>query len=289
MWSNAWVESRRRFLEPLCVLCFLCVLCAAPASAQITVGAEARRDRFTYHVDNPSSIDTPFPVPHFFEQKYVADNLWLMGSARYVAGIRWETAAGVTPQLTSTPDDYDTFFDPDGTVFVSGTTGGISIRSLQVSQRGEVARRGAVALVSGYRLRLDRSDFHLGHKTVTRNGVVIEASDVTTRETTSSQLHELLFGLTTAFDLDNRWRFSLDAEVSPVALGRLLVQLPDKYPGQDLVFLATVGAAGSYATLTRRFDNWALAFSLDGGGTWSYRSTAALSRGVLALRVAVTR
>jgi hypothetical protein len=283
------VKPGRRALETLCVLCLLCVLCAASANAQVAVGIEARRDRFTYRFDNPSSIDTPFLVPHFFEQKYVADNVWLMASASYVAGIRWETAAGVTPQRESTGDDYDTFFNPGGTVLVSGTTGGISIRSWQVSQRGEVARRGAAALLSGYRLRLDRSDFHLGHKTVTRNGVVIEASDVTTRETTSSQLHELLFGLTAAFDLDNRWRFSVDAEVSPVALGRLLVQLPDKYPGQDLVFLATVGTASSYATLTRRFDNWALTFSLEGGATWSYRSTAALSRRVLGLRVAVTR
>jgi hypothetical protein len=283
------VKPGRRVLEWLCALGFLCVLCAAPVGAQVTAGVETRRDRFTYHFDNPSSIDTPFLVPHFFEQKYVADNVWLMGRVSYIAGIRWETAAAVTPQRTSTADDYDTFFDPDGTVLVSGTTGGISIRSWQVSQRGEVARRGAAALVSGYRLRLDRSNFHLGHKTVTRNGVVLEASDVTTRETTSSQLHELLFGLTAAFDLDHRSRFSLDTEVSPVALGRLLVQLPDKYPGQDLVFLATVGTASSSATLTRRFDNWALALSLDGGATWSYRSTAALSRGVLGLRVAVTR
>ena len=276
-------------MKSLCVLCFLCVLCAATASAQVAVGVEARRDRFTYRFDNPSSFDTPFLVPHFFEQRYVADNVWLMGSASYAAGIRWETSAGITPQRTAIADDYDTFFNPDGTVFVSGTTGGASIRSFQVSQRGEVARRGAAALVSGYRLRLDRADFHLGHKTVTRNGVVIEAIDVTTRETTSSQLHEFLFGFTTAFDLGHRWSLLVDTEVSPVALGRLLVRLPDKYPGQDLVFLATVGVAGAQATLSRRLGEWGLAFSLDGGGTWSYRSTAALSRRVLGLRLAITR
>jgi hypothetical protein len=283
-WSNVWVKL-------LCVLGFLCVLCAATANAQVavTIGVEARHDRFTYHFDNPSSFDTPFLVPHFFDQRYEANNVWLMGSASYVAGIRWETAAGITPQRTSTGDDYDTFLNPDGTVFVSGTTGGISIRSLQVTQRGEVARRGAAALVSGYRLRFDRSEFHLGHKTVTRNGVLIEAIDVTTRETTSSQLHEFLFGLTAALDLGNRWGVAFEAEVSPVALGRLLVRLPDKYPGRDLVFLATVGTLSSHATLSRRFDNWALAVSLDSGETWSYRSTAALSRRVLGLRVAMTR
>jgi len=248
-----------------------------------------RRDRFTYHFDNPSSIDTSFLVPHFFEQRYVADNVWLMGSVRYVAGIRWQTSGGITPQRTSTGDDYDTFVDPDGTVFVSGTTGGISIRSLEVGQRGEIARRGAAAFVTGYRLRLDRSEFHLGHKTVTRNGVLIEASDVTTRESTSSQLHEFLFGLTTAVDLGHRWSLSVDAEVAPIALGRLMVQLPDKYPGRDLIYLASVGTLGAGATLARHFDAWALAVSVDGGGTWSYRSTAALSRPVVGLRVAVTR
>ena len=271
------------------VLCVLCVLCVEPAGAQILVGVEARRDRFTYHFDNPSSFDTPFLVPHFFEQRYVADNVWLTGSASYVAGIRWVTLAAVTPQRTSTADDYDTFFNPDGTVFVSGTTGGISIRSMRISQRGEVARRGAAALVSGYRLRLDGSEFHLGHKTVTRNGMLIEASDVTTRETTSSQLHEFLFGVTAAFDLGNHWGASVDTEVSPVALGRLLVQLPDKYPGRNLVFRATVGTVSSQATLARHFGDWALAFSLDGGRTWSYRSTATLSRRDLGLRLAITR
>ena len=35
----------------------------------------ARRDRFTYHFANPSAIDTPGLVPHFFEQRYVADNV----------------------------------------------------------------------------------------------------------------------------------------------------------------------------------------------------------------------
>src|SRR5438128_2972697 len=112
----------------LCVLCVLCVLRGeAAAQTEIVVGVEARRDRFTYHFDNASSVDTPFLVPHFFEQRYVADNVWLAATARYVAGIRWETTAGVTPPRTSTADDYDTFFDPDGSVVRVGTTGGMSI------------------------------------------------------------------------------------------------------------------------------------------------------------------
>jgi len=61
-------------------------------------------------------------VPHFFEQRYVADNVWAFATARYRARVRWETSFGLTRRARATADDYDTFFDPDGTVWVSGTT-----------------------------------------------------------------------------------------------------------------------------------------------------------------------
>jgi hypothetical protein len=275
----------------LCVLCFLGVLCVigVDATAQVSIGVEAQRDRFTYHFDNPSSVDTPFPVPHFFEQRYVADNVWLVGAARYLAGVRWETSGGITPLRTSTGDDYDTFFDPDGTVIVSGTTGGISIRSLRLSQRAELGRLGPVRLVAGYRLRIDRSDFQLGHKTVTRNGALVGATDVTTRETTSSQMHEALVGGVLARELADGWTLSLDGEAAPTAVGRLLVQLPDKYPGQDLVFLATVAAVSGRGTLARRVDRWTIEISVDAGHTWSFKSDAALTRDLLGAGVRVGR
>jgi hypothetical protein len=256
----------------------------------VLVGAEIQRDRFVYHFDNPSSADTPFLVPHFFEQTYVADNVWLIARVRYpVAGLHWETFGGVTPTRTSAADDYDTFFNPDGSVIVSGTTGGVSIGSWRIGQRAEIARRGPAALFTGYRLRFDRSDFHLGHKTVTRNGVLVEASDVTTRETTTSQLHEVLTGFTVALALGSRWGVSLDTEIAPIAVGRLLVQLPDKYPGEDLVFLAKIGTSTTHITVGRRTDRWGLALVLDAGRTWSYRSSARLSRHFAGLGVVVTR
>lgn len=270
--------------------CFI-LLGAATATAQsVSAGVEVQRDRFTYHFDNPSSADTPFLVPHFFEQRYVADNLWVSATARYSAArIRWETSAGLTPRRTSTGDDYDTFFDPDGTVIVSGTTGGISIRSLRFSQRAELARLGPVTLVAGYRLRIDRSDFQLGHKTVTRNGVLVTAVDVTTRETTSSQVHEVQVGGVLARDLGSGWTLSMEGEAAPTTVGRLRVQLEDKYPGQDLVFLAKVAAASARATLTRRIEGWTIDVSADAGRTWSYRSTAQLSRDLLGARVSAGR
>ena len=229
-------------------------------------------------------------MPHFFEQTYNADNVWLIGRVRYpAAGRRWETFGGITPSRDSTGDDYDTFFNPDGMTIVSGTTGGISIESWRIGQRAEVARRGSAALFTGYRLRVDRSDFHLGHKTVTRNGILVEATDVTTREMTSSQLHEILTGFTVALPLGRTWGLAIDTEIAPIALGRLLVQLPDKYPGQDLVFLAKVGTSTSHFTLARRTETWGLAFVIDTGRTWSYGSTATLSRRFAALGIVLTR
>jgi hypothetical protein len=269
---------------------------AAPARAQsppetpetgVQVGIETRRDRFSYHFDSPSSFDTAGLVPHFFEQHYVADNLWIVVSAHYTAGIKWETRFGATPQRTRTGDDYDTFFQPDGSVIVSGTTGGVSIRSLLVSQRGELATFGPVALIAGYQLRIDRSDFQLGHKTVTRNGVVLEAFDVTTPEATSSWMHEVQVGARVSGDVGLGWRVTLDGAIAPTMLGRLLIQLPEKYPGQDLIFRANGAAGNVRVALMRPRDRWPIEVAVDAGHTWRYSSTAWVARDLLGLRVTI--
>lgn len=254
------------------VVILLCVLCSASASAQVTVGAEYDRDRYTYHFDNPSSFDTAALVPHFFEQTYNADNLWLVASARYVAAIPFETSGGITPTRESTADDYDTFFDPDGTVFVSGTTGPISVHSWRIGQLAEVGRIGHVAITASYRLRADKSDFHVGHKTVVRNGVTIAAFDVSSPEFTSSIVHNIAGGVRVG---------GFSAELAPIMLGRLIVQLPDTYPGQDLEFLAKGGSASASFALTRA----RMSFGVDAHHTWSYSSTASLSRNGIAVRM----
>jgi len=129
---------------------------SADASPQLLFGIELRRDRFGYHFTNPSSFDTSALVPHFFEQRYVADNLWADVRLRYFAHVRWETFVGVTPGARRrSADDHDTFFDPDGSVVVSGTTGGVLIRSFEVSQRAEISRAGPLRLFASYRFRLD--------------------------------------------------------------------------------------------------------------------------------------
>jgi len=262
----------------------------SPLRAQtFSASVESRRDRFTYHFDNPSSFDTPQPVPHFFEQKYVADNVWLVGRAAYTAAARWFTTAGVTASRSTTADDYDTFFNPDGSVIVAGTTGGIDMRSFMIGQRAEVARRGGLAVVAGYRLRIDRATFQLGHRTVARNGMLVEASDVTTREATSSQLHEPLAGVTLALDPHRRWALTIESEMAPIAVARLLVQLPDKYPGRDLVFIAKAGTVSARAMLSRPAGRVRLGATIDAGRTWSYRSNARFSNQTVAIGLTIAQ
>ena len=261
---------------------------SADASPQLLFGMELRRDRISYHFTNPSSFDTSALVPHFFEQRYIADNLWAEVTLHYLAHVRWETFVGVTPSVRRTADDYDTFFEPDGSVVVSGTTGGVLIGSFELSQRAELGRAGPIRLFARYRFRLDCSDFELGHKTVSRNGRLVEAMDVTTREMTSSQTHEILFAAAASRDLGSEWQVSIGGELAPTTLGRLLVRLPDKYPGQDLAFIAKVLAGSARLAVTRR-GRWPIELSVEGGHTWHYRSSDWMSRDSIGARFAVGR
>ena len=71
------------------------------------------------------------------------------------------------------------------------------------------------------------------------------------------------------------------------ALGSLTLALPDKYPGQDLIF-KTNGAAGSVrVALTRPRDGWPLEVALDAGHIWRYSSANWVARDQLGLRVTV--
>jgi hypothetical protein len=267
---------------------------AAPAPAQtpdapaVVAGVERRRDRVAFHFDNPSSIDTPRPVPHFFEQRYVADNTWALVTARYqVRGVAWTTTAGATLHRTANADDYDTFFDPDGTVWVAGTSGPASMHAWRVEQRG-VFGRGAMRLVTGYRLSADRAVYGVGHKTTTRNGVLTASEDVTTRESADALVQEAILGVEAARQLGG-WELRLAGEAVPIVSSRLTVRLPDKYPGQDLVFTAIGPGARARATLARRATRWPVELTVEAGRMWSYRSARRMERTGTAVAIAAGR
>jgi len=246
--------------------------------AVVLVSAEARSESLRYRFDNPSLFDTPALVPHFFEQTYEAGNLWVIATARYTAGVRMETRVGATPQRVGRADDYDTFYDPGNVVIVSGTTGDATRRGFLFSQTADIGRAGPVQLSVGYRLRWDTFDFHVGHKTVTRNGVLIFAGDVTSPEMTDSKVHEVITGFRAAPRISGTWRLDVSGELSPLTLGRLSVQLPEKYPGEDLVFFARAFAASARVALARDRTRWPIEIAWQAGRTWSYRSEAQLDR-----------
>jgi hypothetical protein len=260
-----------------------------PAPASLLIGVEARRDTIRYRFENPSSIDTPFLVPHFFEQTYDASNLWLVATARYTAGVRWETSAGLTPQRTARADDFDTFVDPGDVILVSGTTGDAQARALLVSQGADVARIGPVQVSLRYRFRWDRFSFLDGHKTMTRNGALVSATDVTSPEMTDSKVHEVLLGLRAAPPITGAWRLAVSGEVSPATLARLSVQLPEKYPGQDLVFVAKVFAVSARVGLVRRGERFPIEVALQAERTFSYRSTDQLTRSAQSIALSAGR
>ena len=256
---------------------------ASGQSAAIAIGIEASRDRVEYHFDNPSSFDTSNLVPHFFEQRYVADNIWATLTASYTAGVRWRTLVAVTPNRTSRADDFDTFFDPDGTVWVSGTTGDAVMRAFRVEQRADLGSAGSLRLQTGYSLRWDRAKFLVGHKTVTKNGLPIETFAIDTRERTRVWTYQFFAGGSFVKALGSAWTLTAGGDVSPATVARLEIQLPDKYPGRDLTFSAAAfGASGSVEIARGRF-----AIGVDADRIWRYRSTSAVSRRSVAVRIAV--
>ena len=137
----------------------------------------------------------------------------------------------------------------------------------------------------------DRFDFGLGHKTVTRNGVLTAASDTTAPELTDSKVHEMLVGLRATPSIGGAWRPELPGEISPATLARLSVKLPEKYPGQDLVFLAHLAhlatASGRIALV--HAGDWPIECAMQVGHSWSYSSEARLSRPVQAVTVSAGR
>lgn len=274
-----------RFIITIALLAF-----PAAASAQVTgltAGYERQHDRYTYRFENPSTFDTTELVPHFFEQYYVADNNWLWGRATWSAGrLRLRSEAAVTPQITTRGDDFDTFFQPSGDVIVAGTTGNVSLRSWRVWQDVELTP-GAVRAFIGYGFQRDRARFHEGFKSIrhTQPPSIVH-SIVTTRETTWSDLHEIAIGVRSE-RRRGPWRVQWHAHAAP-SIARLRVDLPDKYPGQLLVFSAAPLVARASASVGRQFGGVLVEGGAGYGRMMNAREEAALRRNTLTISGAVS-
>lgn len=270
------------------LLCVAALITASSATAQeVSAGVEVAIDRSTWHFDNPSSHDAGGLVPHYFEQHYVLDNVWLTTSASYRAGVDWTTRVAVTPVRQGLATDYDTFFDSGNVVTVIGTTGDARLHGLKVEQGLELGRLGLARLSGGYRLRVDMADFLAGDKSETRNGVLVSRSLITTREFTNGQTHELYLRGERRWDAGARWQWTAAADAAP-AVHRLAIQLPDKYPGQTIVY-RTAGIATTGRLALTRTGAWPIALSASGVRSWNYRSTQWVRRSSLAVGLTLAR
>lgn len=259
------------------------------ANAQVSVGAAATRERLRWHFENPSSYDTPALVPHYFEQDYRLDTVWLTTRASYRAGLDWQTTAAASPRVTRPATDYDTFFNPGDVTWVSGTSGDARVNGVLLSQAVELERIGGVRVSGGYRLRIDRADFLAGDRTDSRNGTVVSRTLVTTREFTTGQQHEVFVAASRDWPLTQRWTARAEADVSPAAINRLSIRLPDKYPGRTLVYRTTAAVTAGRIEISGGHSRWPLTLSLAGSRTWNYSSTQWVRRSALTLGASVGR
>ena len=267
-----------------------CVLgTTAAARAQVRVGVEQSRDHALWHFDNPSSYDTTGLVPHFFEQDYTLDNLWLTADASYRAGIDWHTSIGVTPVRRATATDYDTFFNPGGVVWVSGTTGLAKVHGFRLAQAVDLGRIGRLRLTGGYSLRVDRADFLDGERTDVRDGAVVVRRVVTSREFTSGQSHDVFIEGTHTSDLSPTWRLRVGGQASPASVHRLAIQLPDKYPGRTIVFRTTNLTVSGRVELVRGQGRWPFTVGVSGLRTVNYSRRQSVDRSRVNLGVGIGR
>jgi hypothetical protein len=243
----------------------------APPRVELSAAYEPRWESYWYRFENDSSYGTSQLVSHFFRQSYDADNQWLIAQARYrVAGQTWRTEFGVTPEVVTYGDDFDTFFQPDGDIVRAGTAGDVSLRSLRFAQRFLAVGHGPVALVGSYVYRRDTAEFHPADRVVTHTKPPSMSREyITTRETTISQVSEVRVGVEADWRRGN-WRGSASLTAAPTTFARLVTKLPDKYPGVDVVFDAIVLAAAADVSLRREWPAWFVEIRGDVDRTWSY-------------------
>ncbi len=280
-----------RVISGLLLALSACVVASAPVEAQneaqFSAGSEYRIDQFTYRFENPSSFDQGL-VPHFFRQHYDSDSPWLLLRVAYrPEARRWTTEVAVTPEVVTYGDDYDTFYQSDGDVVTSGTRGNVSLRSWRLDHRMTTFTSKQLRVYVGYGYRRDRARFHEGYKTVIHTRPPsLEESIVTTRETTTSDVHEVRVGIEGTVT-PGTWRLTWRTEASPVTTGRLTVWLPDKYPDRVIRFWApTFGAAASVGA-ARVVNGMLLSLQLGASRTWSYRTAASLQREAITVAASV--
>jgi hypothetical protein len=258
-------------------------VCWAQAPA-VEVSAGHRRLDYAYRFENDSSFDTPFLVPHFFEQKYEVSGWELSAKGRYrLAGHEMTTTVSFAPEVLAFGSDFDTFFQPSGDVATSGTAGDVRLASFGITQTAGVPLSEHASLHIRMSWRRDRADFLPADRVVTHTQPPSETREwITDRERTVSNVFET--------GLEAQWRrglLTVAAHGSPVVLARLLVQLPDKYPGRDIRFDALGWTVGGTLSVNKRAGRITPGAWLAGEHSGSYRRSQQYSRNGLSAGVSV--
>ena len=260
-------------------------------SLSVGVSVSPRVETTTFHFDNPSSFASATPVPHFFEQRYESSPRWLSVFANYEAnGLISRTRFSVSPNATRRASDIDTFFETNGDVITSGTDGSARLRGVEVREEllGVLAHDWRVGIDLSW--RRDTADFLPADIVVTHT-----TPGSTTRTYTTDQefttANAILMGLRAerAVLIDRDWHLTVGASVRPLVFTQLIVQLPQKYPGQDLSFSAYGFGSSAGVTLSHQRGPWHTAASIEATRTWSYRSTSAYTLSGVVASIAIRR
>ena len=290
MWDEGRVQNGRivelKILFAVLVVTLSPTAAVAQDSAGVAVSYEVSRDRFRYHFKDPSTFDTPELVPHDFTQTYWGDNKWGVVRARYRLGRRLlSSEVAASPQRTTRGDDFDTFFQPGGDIVISGTTGNVSLRSIRVRQDIALGPAMGVDWRIGYQFRRDRSRFHIGQTKIVSHSIPASRDVLTVfgRETTTSNVHEVRFGVTRQWRR-GAWHAAVDVDVAPTTRATLTTILPDKYPGREIVYTAIAFSLHPAFTLTRG-TRWPIFLTVDAARTFSYVDSRQFTRNALSVGV----
>ena len=272
-------------------LCVSVPAYAQPPARRTSVEAGVTIERLVseYRFENESSFDTAAAVPHFFVQHHESTQPWLAGRVRYPLGSAMgATMAGYAPERLAFASDVDTFLQPDGDVVTSGTSGRARLRAFAIDQSVGMGRvRGwTIGLRGRYTNR--RADFLPADRVVTHSQPPSEVREfVTSREITTS--HEIRVGIDAAAsgDVGGGWRLEGGGVAWPAVRGRLVTELPDKYPGAGIVFEAAGFGGEARLAFVRRIGSASLALNAHVGGILPYRHAASLRQHMAGASVAL--
>lgn len=265
----------------LAIIIILLLLVTSPVlAADVSVGLERLQDEVRYHFDNDSTWDTPYFVPHFFEQTYSAGkNLFVVR----VRGERWDFEAGVTPVHTADGSDYDTFFQTNGDVVVHGTSTPVSARSWRASYNYNFAGQW----ILGYAFAHDQMTFPDSISTTTHTLPPSLATNLsTTRESVHSDILDIRIGYRRTRAISAAWEIGGEAAIAPVTAALLTTYLPDKYD-KPVEFTAWSYSLAAAAHATWRAGNTSVTLAARAGASRPFQERRSLEREQNAISLAI--